>query len=168
MLATLLFAATPGCSLIFTKGPQPELQPPPECTSSVAAPVADTVLATLSIALFGLGVTGAVASLYGGAAVSCPVSGCNNGSEGVAFVGSLSALALGAAMGALFITSAVNGYEKTSACRASVEANALLPRPKALLFPASPAEACEAVRDAPRVCPGLARRDESPGGKWPP
>jgi hypothetical protein len=168
LLTTLLLVPSPGCSLIFTKGPQPELHPPPECTQSVAAPVTDTVLATLSVALLGLGVA-VVADTS--SSPSCPTGGlyyCSNtGRDAEAGFG-LGAIVAGAALGALFTASAVVGYQQTSACRASLEPNALLPQPKASLLPASPAEACEAVRDAPRVCRGLARRDESPGGKWPP
>jgi hypothetical protein len=154
-LATLILIPNPGCSLILTKGPEPEVRPPPECTTSVAAPVADTVLATLSVALLGLGVAGVVASGYGGVAVSCPVSGCNSGVGEVLAI-SLSAVAVGAATGALFITSAAVGYQRTSACRASLEPKALPALgpvvPATSLFPASPTKACAAVGDAPRVC----------------
>jgi hypothetical protein len=56
-------------------------------------------------------------------------------------------------MGALFTTSAVVGYQTTSACRASLKPNALLPQPRASHLPASPSEVCAPVSDAPRVCP---------------
>jgi len=49
-----------GCSFIFTKGPQPELEPPPPCTTSNAAPTADAIIA-------GLGVVGLVAGVAVGA-----------------------------------------------------------------------------------------------------
>ena len=158
-------AVSPGCSLIFTKGPQPELHPAPECTQSVAAPVTDAVPATLSAALLGLGIAGAADS---NSSPSCTTGGgfyCSNtGRDAEAGFG-LGAIVAGAALGVLFTASAVVGYQQTSACRASSEPSALLPQPRTLLLPASPAGACAAVGDAPRACPGP-ERDESPGGRW--
>jgi hypothetical protein len=145
-LATLSVVASPGCSLIFTRGPQPEVHPAPECTASVAAPVVDTVLATASVTLLGLGVGAASTSCTGG-------SGPYPDFCGSVQQGGWGAVVVGAAMGALFITSAVVGYQRTSACRSSLEPNAMLPQPRASLLPASPAEACAPVGDAPRTCP---------------
>jgi hypothetical protein len=157
-LAALLVATMPGCSLIFTRGPQPELHARPECTESVAAPVVDTVLAALSVTLLGLGIAAEAESSTPCTGEFCSLNGIGQGSGWIA-------IAAGAATGILFTTSAVVGYQRTSACRASLEPNALLPRPKASLLPVSPGEACAAVGDAPRTCPGLARRDESPVGR---
>ena len=156
-VAALFVAAFPGCSLIFTKGPQPELHPPPQCTESVAAPVVDTVLAALSVTLLGLGIAAEAESSAPCAGQFCSLNGVGQGTGWIA-------IAAGAATGILFTTSAVVGYQRTSACRASLEPNALLPRPKASLLPALPVEAFGAVDDAPRICPGLPRRDESPVG----
>jgi hypothetical protein len=154
-LATLGLIASPGCSLIYTKGPEPEVHPPPECTTSNAAPVADTVLAATSVALFGLGVAGVVISLSG-PAVACPVSGCNNSGREAAVGVSASAIAVGAAMGVLFTTSAVVGYRRTGACRDSLAPDASPLSgpavPAASLLPVTPWEACGRVGDAPRVC----------------
>jgi hypothetical protein len=152
-LAALFVVASPGCSLIFTKGPQPELHPqryadlhgttPLECTASVAAPVVDTTLAVVSFALLGLGVAGAATHDQPNCEFLC---GTEQAFGWVAVI-------VGAAMGALFTYSAVVGYQRTSACRASLEPNALLPQPRASLLPASPADACGAMDDAPRACP---------------
>ncbi|HMK73981.1 MAG TPA: hypothetical protein VK454_11625, partial [Myxococcaceae bacterium] len=46
----LVVAASPGCSFVLTRGPETDVHPPRECTTSNAAPVADTVLAALSLA----------------------------------------------------------------------------------------------------------------------
>ena len=146
-LKAFVVAAASGCSLIFTKGPQPELHPLPECTQSVAAPVTDTVLAALSVTLLGLGVAAETESSAPCTGEFCSLNGIG---QGAGWIG----IAAGAAMGILFTTSAVVGYQRTSACRASLEPNALLPQPKASLVPASPAaETCGVAGDAPRVCP---------------
>ena len=48
-LMLLVFVQTnAGCSLFLTKGPQPEVQPPPPCTTSNVAPALDTTAALLS------------------------------------------------------------------------------------------------------------------------
>ena len=154
-LAAVFVAALPGCSLILTKGPQPELHPPPECTTSVAAPVVDTVLAALSFTLLGLGVAAETESSAPCTGEFCSLNGIGQGSGWIA-------IAAGAATGILFTTSAVVGYQRTSACRASLEPNSLLPRPRASLLPALPVEACGGVGDAPRTCRAFARRDHSP------
>jgi hypothetical protein len=144
-----LLVTSSACSLIFTKGPQPEVHPPPECTTSVDAPVMDTVLATASLTLLGLGVAEA--------ATSCP-AGPHVGGDycGLPQAAGWLGIAVGTALGALFISSAVVGYQRTSACRASLEPNAMLPQPKPSLLPATPFDACVAVSDEPRVCPRVA------------
>jgi hypothetical protein len=150
-VATLILITSPACSLIFTKGPQPETKPAPECTTSVAAPVADTVLATASVVLLGLGVA-AIAD------ATAPCKGeafCGIGSGAGEAVG-IGAILVGALSGTLFTTSAVFGYQRTSACRASLEPNALPPSAPAIpatsLLPTAPSEACTRVSDVPRVC----------------
>ena len=146
-LALLLLSASPGCSLILTKGPEPEVHPPPECTSSVVAPVADTILAAAAVTL-------AIAVLATGCSSSTGFGnvGCGIG-QGVGTgvgVGS-GALAL------LFGVSAGFGYTRTSACRASLgpgyvppPPTQLTPVPEASLWP--PPRDCLAPADAPRVC----------------
>jgi hypothetical protein len=145
-LAMLILGVSSGCSLIFTKGPQPEMHPPTGCTSSVGAPVADTVLATASVVLLGLGVAAIADS-----SSSCTGEFCGIGNGAGQAVG-VGAVIVGALSGILFTTSAVVGYQRTSACRASLEPDALLPRPTASLLPAPLVEACAQVDDAPRVC----------------
>jgi len=148
-LAALFLAASPGCSLIFTKGPQPELHPAPECTTSVAAPVTDTVWAIAGATLLGVGVAAVATSCAGGRGQFIVENYC-----GIDEAAGWGAVIAGTVVGALFTTSAVVGYQRTSACRSSLEPNALLPRPRASLLQASPERACMASGDAPRVCAG--------------
>ncbi|MGZ6077107.1 MAG: hypothetical protein ACXWK6_04805, partial [Myxococcaceae bacterium] len=121
----LLVIGTEGCSFAFTRGPQPSLpagpgpetsrpQTPPECTSSVAAPVADTVLSTLSVAVFVTGI----------AALATPEPSCSQGSFGPCFQGfnqsvGWTGIIAGGLTSALFIASAVTGYGRTADCRAA-------------------------------------------------
>jgi hypothetical protein len=147
-LAALVLAVSPGCSLIFTKGPEPEVNPPPECTTSVVAPAVDTVMVAASVALVIAGVSTVSSQCTSG--FSLNFCGLNQG------VG-LGAVIAGALSGVLFTTSAVVGFNRTSACRASLEPNALPPPapvvPATSLFPASPTKACAPMGDAPRLCP---------------
>jgi hypothetical protein len=151
-LAIVALVAGPGCSLIFAKGPQPEVYPPPECTSSVAAPVADTGIAATSFAL-------AVAA----AAVAAP--GCpppNPGGSELCGFNKLAWFPAGAAaaLSVLFTASAVVGYQRTSACRDSLAPDArplpgpVVPGTSSLLD--SPGQGCARVGDAPRVCTNAA------------
>jgi hypothetical protein len=152
--ATLALVASPGCSLVFTKGPEPEVHPPPECTTSVAAPVADTVFATASVVLLGLGV-----AAFADSTSSCKGEFCGIGSGAGEVVG-VGAILVGALSGILFTTSAVVGYKRTSACRDSMapDASPLSGSvvPATSLLPAAPWEACARVGDAPRVCTNAA------------
>jgi hypothetical protein len=97
-LAALFVAAIPGCSLILTEGPQPELHPPPQCTTSVAAPVVDTVLAAFSVTLLGLGIAAEAESSTPCTGEFCSLNGVGEGAGWVA-------IAAGAA---------VVGYQRTS------------------------------------------------------
>jgi hypothetical protein len=147
----LLVATSPGCSFIFTRGPEPAVaqvhsaellrSTSPDCTSSVAAPVVDTVLATLSLALIGAGVI--------------VVANCK-GSGSPAQTGGVIAIAGGAATGAVFTASAVAGYRRTAACRAAVESSPPLPQPRASLPFSALVESCNSTGDAPRLCRSLA------------
>ena len=160
--AMLLVAGTEGCSFAFTRGPQPSLPagpgpetsrpPTPECTSSVAAPVVDTVLSTLSVAVFVTGI----------AALATPEPSCSQGSFGVCFrnfnqsVGWTGIIA-GGLTSTLFIASAVTGYGRTADCRAAIEASARPPPPRASVPPSFvPLEGCGPVGDVPRVCSSVA------------
>jgi hypothetical protein len=146
-LATLILIASPGCSFIFTKGPEPEVHPPPECTTSVAAPAVDTVMIAASVALVVAGAATAASSCTSGFGLN--FCGLNQG------VG-LGAILLGAVSGVVFTSSAVVGFNRTSACRALLEPNALPPPspvvPATSLFPASPTKACAGMGDVPHVC----------------
>lgn len=153
LLGTLILAVGPGCSLIFTRGPDPEAQPPPECTTSVAAPVADTVLAAASLGLVVAGLTQPAPKCQPGEFL------CGLGQQ----TSWAAAVIIGAVTGVLFTSSAVVGYVRTSACSKFMEKQGSSPStpvepPKSLLKHGS-VQACEAVGDAPRAC----RRVPSPG-----
>lgn len=149
-LAVLVLGGSPGCSLIFTKGPEPEVHPPPECTTSVTAPVWDTVLAVASVAL-------ATASVVAAAPNSC--SGAPS-VDGNAFCGinKLAWFPAGgfAATGILFTASAVVGYSRTGACRASLELQGLPREPPASTPATSVEPPCTPLGDAPRSCHSVA------------
>jgi len=155
-----------GCSLIFTTGPQPEVQPqsqvhpepqsqvqqPASCTTSNVAPGFDVGFGVLSVA-------SAVALTVGAAGLhECTPEQKAAGSWCDTW--QVWALAgLGAALGALFITSAVVGFNRTAACRASVElkpqqhASTPIPESSFLLVPE---RGCPSLRDAPRSCSAVA------------
>ncbi len=121
--AMLLTVASPGCSFIITRGPEPtpsaqrapELSrtPSPECTSSVAAPLVDTVLATASAAVLVAGVVGATSS-----EPPCQPGEwfCGIG-RGAGQAAGWGAIVVGAITGAVFTASAVTGYGRTADCR---------------------------------------------------
>jgi hypothetical protein len=163
-LVALVVLASPGCSLILTKGPEPALQPMPECTTSVAAPVTDTVLAAASVAL-------AVAALVAANASTPSCSGQNgfgcglgNGATGAGDV----VAALSAGLGVLFGVSAGVGYTRTAACRASLGPDFVLPKassappPETSLWHPDAGRGCASVSaDAPRVCPSVSALEAS-------
>jgi hypothetical protein len=134
-------AGNTGCSLLYTKGPQPELHPPPACTTSNDAPITDTVFAVLSVGA----VTGGLIAY-------------KNGNLGTGLLGAGGAI-LGGVGTLVFTPSAVIGYNRTAACRAWVEGGS-----KAV--PATPARAgqspgywllvpapeCSSRGDAPLLC----------------
>jgi hypothetical protein len=144
LLVALVLVASPSCSLVYTRGPHPEIHPSPECTTSPAAPVADTGLAVLSLTLLGLGA----------ASVGWVCPGC-----GALDLFGIGAIVLGTVFAAVFTTSAVVGYQRTGACRA-LKASEVPPAPltasSSLLGPATPSEACPTSGDAPRRCPARA------------
>ena len=92
-------AANTGCSFAYTRGPQPDMHPPPPCTTSNEAPITDTIFAVLS-----------VGAVVGG------VVAMKNGDLGAGLAG-LGATILGSFGTAGFTTSAVIGYTRTAACR---------------------------------------------------
>lgn len=151
-LVALLLTGNPGCSLIFTRGPSASSAAPAhrdesECTESVAAPIADTVIA---VALVTLTVWAIVE-----AAQSCPhppqvVDSSCGWNELLYFPAGGAGL-----LGALFTTSAVVGYSRTGACRES-RGWALAPRGSGLVALPSvrprATEDCARTGDAPRLC----------------
>ena len=157
-LSTLVILAwvTSGCSLIFVKGPQPEVHPPPPCTASNNLPTADAVLAGLSVAAL---VAGAVVYANG---KSQEASGCNGGWF-CGFgdqVGGGGAMILGGVGTLLFTPSAIVGFNETAACRASLETTPQPPSsPPAPASPSSllaPPHGCPWDGDAPRLCSTVA------------
>ena len=163
--AMALVMIAPGCSFIFTRGPPPTPPPgrdggrsrtaPPDCTSSVAAPVVDTVLGTASVALVVAGVAGAT---YKDPPCRTGEWFCGFGNGWTQAAGA-GAIIVGTLTGALFIASAAVGYTRTAACRAAVESRApRSPSPRPFALSAPPGEACP-MGDAPRLC----RRE----ARWP-
>lgn len=160
--AMVLVLATPGCSFIFTRGPPPTPPPeglseppraaPPDCTSSVAAPVVDTVLGTMSLALLVAGIAGVA---YKEPSCTPGEWFCGFGRGYTQAVGG-GAIIVGTITGAIFIASAAVGYQRTAACRAVLESSEQrLPAPRTSVHPAAPREDCP-VDDAPRLCSRVA------------
>jgi len=152
-----------GCSLMFTKGPQPEVQPPPPCTTDNGWPIADTVLAALSVAAAVAG--GVLMADYN----SRPRTTCNPNTDPFCALGNglsqaeqasgIGAVVLGVAGVLAFTPSAVVGFNRTAACRASLEskphqtASSALPQSSFLLVPE---RGCPSLGDAPRNCSAVA------------
>jgi hypothetical protein len=108
----------------------------------------DTVLSTLSVAVFVTGI----------AALATPEPSCSQGAFGPCLKGfnqsvGWTGIIAGGLTSAVFIASAVTGYGRTADCRAAKEASARPPPPKASVPPSSVLlEGCGAVEDVPRVC----------------
>ena len=122
VLVALAFALVPGpgCSWIFVNKPPPEpvpMTPPVICTSSVASPVVDTVLAAIAL---GVGVAGIVAG-------SQPEPACP--SNDWCFTGLMSGVKTGSGVaGGILVASAIplafsaaHGYATTADCRELTE-----------------------------------------------
>lgn len=147
-----LLAVSPGCSLILTRGPpassaEYSQRDESACTESVAAPVADTVIATALLALTAWAIVEA--------AQPCPhppqVVDSSCGWNGLLYFPA----GAGGLLGALFTTSAVVGYSRTAACRES-RGWALAQKGSSLVAMPSmrreAAEDCARTGDAPRRC----------------
>jgi len=102
LLAAVLASTSAGCSLLYVKGPQPEVKPPPPCTTSNALPVEDVILAGTSVVVL---TTGAI--LHANETVG---SADHGKGAGLMVVGGIGAL--------FFATSAIVGYSRTADCRA--------------------------------------------------
>ena len=141
--------ANAGCSFIFTKGPQPEVQPPPPCTTSNTVPTVDAVIG-------GLGVVALVAGVVVAAeAASQPCSGFGCAGEGAVIAAGGGGALLGVVGAAVFIPSAIVGFNRTAACRASLEAKPQQPAspspPQSSLLLVPP-HGCPTAGGAPRMC----------------
>ena len=146
-------AASTGCSLIYTKGPQPEVQPPPPCTTSNGFPVADAVIAALGVAAL---TAGTVLFIDAASRKNCGADFCLT--EGFTGIG---AFAVGVPVTAIFIPSAIIGFNRTAACRAWLEANPQYAPPPSPSTPTSsllqvPTQGCPTSGDAPRICSSAA------------
>jgi hypothetical protein len=133
-----LAALAPSCSL-FVTGPDPRTPPeePPRCTSSLAAPVVDTVAAAGFAALSAL-------FLFATLADECDSrNGTCNDNEGTGFVitGVLAVPAV------LYGGAAHRGFSKTAACRRAIDTHRrwLADQPD-LASPAAPLDAPPARR----------------------
>ena len=118
MLGGLAMAGS-GCSLVFTRGPGLDRQSPEPCTSSNGYAIADTALAVVSVAAI---IGGSVAVAQG----SKP--GSNDLGEAVTGLGLIGTGVVGTA---IFVPSAIVGYNRAAACRAWLE----MPSP---IVPSSP------------------------------
>ena len=148
-LMLLVFVQTnAGCSLFLTKGPQPEVQPPPPCTTSNVAPALDTTAALLS-AVVATAAFASTKSCSSGEIIFC--SSPDN-------IGGIWAIAgVSTAFAALFTTSAIVGFNRTAVCRTSLgaESPASSPVPESS-FLLVPERQCPMSGDAPRICSSAA------------
>ena len=153
LMLVVFVQASAGCSLIFTKGPQPEVQPPPPCTTDNGFPIADTVIAVASVAAV---VAGAVVYANGTTRHNCGWF-CGFGEE----VGGAGAMLIGGIGTVIFTPSAIVGYMRTSDCRAWLEANPQYAPPPSPSTPQSssllvPPQGCPTLGDVPRMCSSTA------------
>ena len=157
LMVAVYGAASTGCSFIYTKGPQPEVQPPPPCTTDNWPQTTDTVMAAVSVASV---VAGSL--IYSqNAHKSCHGFDIYCAMAPAAGIG----LAVAGGVGTLvFIPSAIVGYSRTADCRAWLQANPqYAPPPPAetssSLF--APVRTCPIQGDAPLLCSSRASRESS-------
>ena len=143
-------AGSTGCSLHYTKGPQPDVHPPPACTESNDAPITDTVLAVASI---GIVVAGSV--LYSNTK-DCGGAWCGLGNQ---LTGG-TAIILGGIGTLVFVPSSIIGYNRTASCRAWLDGDPeYSPSRRPGARPAAPSTSlllprreCSSRGDAPLLC----------------
>jgi hypothetical protein len=87
-----------GCSFLFTRSPET-----PKCSPSRAAPIADTVVASIGTVLLGLGILSSI-------------QGCRNNDEGICTDVTTLFLVSGGVLSAAFWPSAYLGYHRASEC----------------------------------------------------
>ena len=159
LLLLVAGAASTGCSFVYTRGPQPEVQPPPPCTTSNASPTADTALAVVSV---GAVVAGSI--LYSQATKSNCSSGIADISCNIEQGAGIGAIIAGGVGTLVFVPSAIVGYNRTADCRAWLQANPeYVPQPapstsSSLLVPT---HTCPSRGDAPLLCSSGASRESS-------
>ncbi len=149
LLLSLLAWTSSGCSLVYVKGPEPDMRPPPPCTASNASPDTDVVLVVLSVAVF-----------TAGAVIYSNESWRN--AQGVQVSGVAGMIAGG--VGTLVFTpSAIVGYNRTAACRAWYESKVKHASPPALAPSCFlvPERRCPAGGDVPRLCSAKASWESS-------
>jgi hypothetical protein len=127
LLASSLLASSTGCSYAFVHGPSAHLEPgadtkAADCTTSNAAPIVDTVLASTLILLGSAVVVGGIST------GSCSPGDCYfKGSEGALIAVGAGVLALGG----LAVASAATGYDRTADCRRVQQTLPAPPHPSA-------------------------------------
>ena len=134
-------AASTGCSFVYTRGPRPEVQPPPPCTTSYIHPIADTVLGAVSVGVTIWAATGFHAEKI---------------RDGTVIAGLVAT--------AVFVPSAVTGFGRTYDCRAWLQANpqyAPQPAPSTSSSLLVPVPGCPSQGDAPLVCSSRASWESS-------
>ena len=156
LLVAVHGAASTGCSLIYTKGPQPEVRPPPPCTTSNASPYADIGLAVASV---GAVVAGSIQYTR-----KCTGSGFGDISCGVQQGTGIGAIVAGGVGTLVFVPSAIVGFMRTADCRAWLQANPQSTPPP----PPPPAETSSSLLVPVRRCPsqGDAPLRCSSGASW--
>ncbi len=157
-IVALLAWASGGCSLVYARGPQPDMHPPPPCTPSDVHAYADTALAVVSVA----------AAVAGGIVYANGTKKQCSGGEWFCGmeeqVGGGGALILGGIGTLIFVPSAIVGYNRAASCRAWLQANPQYAPPPAppeassLLVPSRP---CLTGGDAPRLCASAASWESS-------
>ena len=126
LLASSLLAASTGCSYAFVHGPTAQLasapvETAPECTTSNAAPILDTILGSTLILLGSAVVVGGISTS------SCSADCYFKNSSGALVAAGAGVVALGG----LSIASAATGYGRTADCRRLQEALPGTPHPTA-------------------------------------
>ena len=163
LLVAVHAAVSTGCSFAFTKGPQPEVQPPPPCTTSNLAPAFDVGFAALAVVLAGWAASGT--GSYDYTARDCPCFWCEPCSPPYTHTKDNNWLWIPAgvsiASAVLFGSSAIVGFNRTADCRASLESNPLYAPPPSPSPPTSslllvPAQGCPTSGDVPRMCSSAA------------
>jgi hypothetical protein len=98
MLRKLPLVLACGCSFLFTRSPET-----PTCSTSRAAPIVDTVVASLATTLISVGLVGLA-------------SGCKNDNDGICSGVTAGSLVVGGSVAAVYWPSAIVGYRRVGQC----------------------------------------------------